>query len=99
MPVHDPATSEALGYVPVSRSEDAAAALDAVWSAFPDWSAMPVGDRVQPLFRLKALLERDMGWAEAFFGDWHAEGRHGVEFHTNVKVVVERWPSAWTRRF
>jgi len=39
------------------------------------------------------------GWGESFFGDLHAQGRHGVEFYTDTKVVVERWPSTWTRRF
>jgi malonate-semialdehyde dehydrogenase (acetylating)/methylmalonate-semialdehyde dehydrogenase len=39
------------------------------------------------------------GWGESFFGDLHAQGRHGVEFYTDVKVVVERWPTTWTRRF
>ena len=32
------------------------------------------------------------GWKESFFGDLHAQGRHGVEFYTQAKVVVERWP-------
>ena len=32
------------------------------------------------------------GWGESFFGDLHAQGRHGVEFYTETKVVVERWP-------
>ncbi len=39
------------------------------------------------------------GWKDSFFGTLHAQGRHGVEFYTQTKVVVERWPSAWTRRF
>lgn len=39
------------------------------------------------------------GWGDSFFGDLHAQGRHGVEFYTETKVVVERWPSTWTRRF
>ncbi len=39
------------------------------------------------------------GWKESFFGDLHAQGRHGVEFYTETKVVVERWPSEWSRRF
>jgi len=39
------------------------------------------------------------GWKESFFGDLHAQGRHGVEFFTQTKVVVERWPNKWTRRF
>ncbi|MFN0051030.1 MAG: CoA-acylating methylmalonate-semialdehyde dehydrogenase [Planctomycetales bacterium] len=39
------------------------------------------------------------GWKESFFGDLHAQGRHGVEFYTQTKVVVERWPREWTRAF
>jgi malonate-semialdehyde dehydrogenase (acetylating) / methylmalonate-semialdehyde dehydrogenase len=39
------------------------------------------------------------GWGESFFGDLHAQGRHGVEFYTETKVVIERWPDTWTRRF
>ena len=39
------------------------------------------------------------GWKESFFGDLHAQGRHGIEFFTQTKVVVERWPSDWSRRF
>jgi malonate-semialdehyde dehydrogenase (acetylating)/methylmalonate-semialdehyde dehydrogenase len=35
----------------------------------------------------------------SFFGDLHGQGRDAVEFFTQEKVVVERWPSAWTRRF
>ncbi len=39
------------------------------------------------------------GWKDSFFGSLHAQGRHGVEFYTQTKVVVERWPSYWSRRF
>jgi len=39
------------------------------------------------------------GWKDSFFGDLHAQGRHGVEFYTETKVVVERWPKEWSRRF
>lgn len=39
------------------------------------------------------------GWGDSFFGDLHAQGRHGVEFYTETKVVVERWPKSWTRQF
>ena len=39
------------------------------------------------------------GWGDSFFGDLHAQGRHGVEFYTETKVVVERWPQTWTRQF
>lgn len=39
------------------------------------------------------------GWGESFFGDLHAQAHHGVEFYTQTKVVVERWPRDWSRRF
>jgi len=39
------------------------------------------------------------GARESFFGDLHGQGRHAVEFFTQTKVVVERWPKEWTRRF
>jgi len=34
------------------------------------------------------------GWKDSFFGDLHATGRDGVEFYTERKVVIERWPGA-----
>ncbi len=39
------------------------------------------------------------GWKESFFGDMHAQGRDAVEFYTQKKVVVERWPKEWSRQF
>jgi malonate-semialdehyde dehydrogenase (acetylating)/methylmalonate-semialdehyde dehydrogenase len=39
------------------------------------------------------------GARESFFGDLHCQGRHAVEFFTQTKVVVERWPKEWTRKF
>ena len=39
------------------------------------------------------------GWKESFFGTLHGQGKHAVEFFTQTKVVVERWPSTWSRQF
>lgn len=39
------------------------------------------------------------GWSESFFGDLHAQAHHGIEFYTQTKVVVERWPLEWSRQF
>jgi malonate-semialdehyde dehydrogenase (acetylating)/methylmalonate-semialdehyde dehydrogenase len=39
------------------------------------------------------------GWGDSFFGDLHAQSHHGVEFYTQTKVVVERWPQEWSRKF
>jgi malonate-semialdehyde dehydrogenase (acetylating)/methylmalonate-semialdehyde dehydrogenase len=39
------------------------------------------------------------GARDSFFGDLHGQGRDAVEFFTQEKVIVERWPAAWTRKF
>ena len=39
------------------------------------------------------------GWKESFYGDMHGQGMDAVEFFTQKKVVVERWPKEWTRKF
>jgi malonate-semialdehyde dehydrogenase (acetylating)/methylmalonate-semialdehyde dehydrogenase len=39
------------------------------------------------------------GWGDSFFGDLHAQAFHAVEFFTQTKVVVERWPKEWSRKF
>jgi malonate-semialdehyde dehydrogenase (acetylating)/methylmalonate-semialdehyde dehydrogenase len=39
------------------------------------------------------------GWKESFFGTLHGQARHAVEFFTQTKVVVERWPRGWSRIF
>jgi len=39
------------------------------------------------------------GWRDSFFGALHAQGRDAVEFYTDKKVVVERWPKEWSRKF
>ncbi len=39
------------------------------------------------------------GWKDSFFGDMHAQGRDAIEFYTEKKVVIERWPREWSRKF
>lgn len=39
------------------------------------------------------------GWKDSFFGTLHGQGKHAVEFFTQTKVVVERWPKTWSRQF
>ena len=39
------------------------------------------------------------GWKDSFFGILHAQGRDAVEFYTQEKVVIERWPKEWSRKF
>lgn len=39
------------------------------------------------------------GWKDSFLGVLHGQGKDGVEFYTDKKVVVERWPKEWSRKF
>jgi malonate-semialdehyde dehydrogenase (acetylating) / methylmalonate-semialdehyde dehydrogenase len=39
------------------------------------------------------------GWKDSFLGVLHGQGRDGVEFYTDKKVVIERWPKEWSRKF
>ena len=39
------------------------------------------------------------GWSDSFFGDLHGQGWDAIEFYTEKKVVIERWPTKWSRKF
>jgi malonate-semialdehyde dehydrogenase (acetylating)/methylmalonate-semialdehyde dehydrogenase len=39
------------------------------------------------------------GWKESFYGTLHGQANHAVEFFTQTKVVIERWPKQWSRQF
>jgi malonate-semialdehyde dehydrogenase (acetylating)/methylmalonate-semialdehyde dehydrogenase len=39
------------------------------------------------------------GWKDSFFGTVHSQGRDAIEFYTDKKVVIERWPKEWSRKF
>src|SRR5438874_6129371 len=55
--VINPATGEALAKVPLSSAAEVARAVEAAASAWPEWRRTPPEDRIQPLFKLKQLLE------------------------------------------
>ena len=55
--VMNPATAAELGRVPLSPAAEIEEAVEAAAKAFPAWRRTPVLDRVQYLFKLKALLE------------------------------------------
>jgi len=58
--VNNPATGETLGRVPLSTPTEVADAVAAAARAFPAWRDVPAVDRIQVLFRLKALLEQHL---------------------------------------
>ncbi|RQG98955.1 CoA-acylating methylmalonate-semialdehyde dehydrogenase [Natrarchaeobius oligotrophus] len=88
----NPATGEELATVPFSSGEDVDDAVRTANEAFREWSELPVEERIQPLFRLKSLLEehhdelaellvRDHGKTKA---EALGELRRGIE---NVEVA------------
>jgi len=88
----NPATGEELAVVPFATESEVDAAVAHGQDAFEDWRNRPVEERVQPLFRLKTLLEdhqeelaellvRDHGKTLA---EARGELRRGIE---NVEVA------------
>jgi len=55
--VINPATGETLAQVPLADAAEVNAAVEAASAAFPEWRRTPPEDRIQPLFKLKMLLE------------------------------------------
>ena len=55
--VRNPATGEILARVPLAEAGEVHKAVEAAAAAFPAWRRTPPEDRIQPLFRLKQLLE------------------------------------------
>jgi malonate-semialdehyde dehydrogenase (acetylating) / methylmalonate-semialdehyde dehydrogenase len=60
LPVVNPATGEELGRTPLSPAAEVDQAARAAAAAFPAWRRVPVGDRIQYLFRLKAILDENI---------------------------------------
>lgn len=58
--VVNPATGESLGRVPIAGVAEVTRAIDAASAAYPDWRRTPAEDRIQPLFKLKMLLEEHL---------------------------------------
>src|SRR6202047_5692968 len=55
--VINPATGETLAQVPLADAAEVSRAVEAAAAAFPEWRRTPPEDRIQPLFKLKMLLE------------------------------------------
>ena len=58
--VINPATGEALARAPLADAAETDAAIRAAAAAFPEWRRTPPEDRIQPLFKLKVLLEEHL---------------------------------------
>lgn len=90
--VVNPATGETLARTPLCNAAEVGGAIEAAASAYPEWRRTPPEDRIQPLFKLKALLEGhidDFGRTIAqengkTFAEAKAEMRRAIE---NVEVA------------
>src|SRR5271163_3559782 len=55
--VINPATGDVVAQVPLADAVEVNQAVEAAAAAFPEWRRTPPEDRIQPLFKLKMLLE------------------------------------------
>ena len=55
--VTNPATGETIAKAPLSDAAEVNAAVEAAAAAYPEWRLTPPEDRIQPLFKLKQILE------------------------------------------
>ncbi|REJ81912.1 MAG: methylmalonate-semialdehyde dehydrogenase (CoA acylating) [Bacteroidetes bacterium] len=60
MEVINPKTGDVISSVPLSTNKELDQAVNAAWSAFPGWSAMPIKERVQIFYRYKTLMEKNL---------------------------------------
>jgi malonate-semialdehyde dehydrogenase (acetylating)/methylmalonate-semialdehyde dehydrogenase len=58
--VYDPSSGKVISRVPMSSAREVDAAVAAAREVFPRWSGMPIKERVQVLYRYKALLEANI---------------------------------------
>lgn len=90
--VVNPATGELLTSVPLADATEVNAAVEAAAAAFPEWRRTPPEDRIQPLFKLKMLLEEHIDDIARIitlengktFAEAKAEMRRAIE---NVEVA------------
>src|SRR5271163_2493154 len=90
--VVNPATAEVLGRVPISDAAEVTRVIDAAQAAYPEWRRTPAEDRIQPLFKLKMLLEEHLDELSRIitqengktFTEARAEMRRAIE---NVEVA------------
>ncbi|MDF1503716.1 CoA-acylating methylmalonate-semialdehyde dehydrogenase [Roseisolibacter sp. H3M3-2] len=85
--VHAPATGAVIARVPLSGPAEVDAAVRAARAALPGWAATPLKERVQVLFRYRALLERDADALTALIVEEH--GKVEVEARAEILKAIE----------
>jgi malonate-semialdehyde dehydrogenase (acetylating) / methylmalonate-semialdehyde dehydrogenase len=90
--VTNPATGEVIAQTPMSDTAEVNSAIEAAAAAYPEWRRTPPEDRIQPLFKLKTLLEEHLDELGRIisqengktFAEGKAELRRAIE---NVEVA------------
>src|SRR6476660_9839828 len=77
--VLNPSDGSLLAHVPLSSAEELDSAVRSARSAFPAWSTTPIKERVQVLFRYRALLERRFDDLAALISEEHGKIRSEAE--------------------
>lgn len=60
MDCYNPSTGEVIAQAPQCTSGEVESAIEAAQAAFPEWAETPVNSRVQILYRMKALVEKNL---------------------------------------
>ena len=87
MPVSNPRHEKTMGHVSVSGPADIETAVASAKNAFLQWRTVPVKERSQVLYKLKALMERDLeelSWLVS-----HENGKVYAEAKADVLKGIE----------
>src|SRR5918993_3028514 len=85
--VVNPSDGSLLSRVPLSSKADLDAAVGAALEAFSSWSATPIRERVQVLYRYRTLLERDFRQLGELISEEH--GKIHSEAEAEVQKAIE----------
>src|SRR6476659_9521693 len=85
--VVNPSDGSLLSHVPLSSTSDLAAAIDAAAAAFPTWSATPIKERVQILYRYRSLLEQNRAELAGLISEEH--GKIESEAEAEIAKAIE----------
>jgi malonate-semialdehyde dehydrogenase (acetylating) / methylmalonate-semialdehyde dehydrogenase len=87
--VYSPGDGSVIAKVPLSSGAVVDSAVVAARAAFPAWAALPIKERVQVLYRYRALLERDIESLTALVteenGKVYAEAK--AEIHKSIELT------------
>jgi malonate-semialdehyde dehydrogenase (acetylating)/methylmalonate-semialdehyde dehydrogenase len=85
--VHDPSTGAVIAHVPLSTAAVVDAAVRSATAALPRWSATPIKERVQVLFRYRTLLEQHLEELTTLITEEH--GKVESEARAEVLKAIE----------